>query len=347
VTSAPLRFWLLRYLITERTERNEGLNPLIPAYYSKMPPRTIKDHFKKIVLNPDVRPKDPPKNDCDAAVTAEPVSSSPLSEPPSSLHSPPASSTSTETGPNVQLRETLQTAINGFTTPLDPESVECDSTKLGGSFFRDSISSSQRVIKHGREIVISSDGDDTDSSLESAEDLLKKFMNSGGTTEKKVEAAAEEPILHPRKRLGLNSTDRSNIPYTLSPKYKFSLDSLVTDAVDDDETEAGVARAKSAFEKRSSLSTGTPTGASDGGRSRELCEDVLASAISDGGDDGNCLQRVLDAVRRTEALEQENSWSFFQEQINTPLPPEFPRDSIPPAGREAFLRGKAFPFRIH
>jgi hypothetical protein len=247
----------------------------------------------------------------------------------------------------LQLRETLQTAINGFTTPLDPESVERDSTKLGGSFFRDSISSSQRVIKHGREIVISSDGDDTDSSLESPEDLLEKFMNSGGTTEKQVEAAAEEPILHPRKRLGLNSTDRSNIPYTLSPKYKFSLDSLVTDAVDDDETEAGVARAKSAFEKRNSLNTGTPTGASDSGRSRELREDVLASAISDGGDDGNSLQRVLDAVRRTEALEQENSWSFFQEQINTPLPPEFPRDSIPPAGREAFLRGKAFPFRIH
>ena len=304
------------------------------------PPRTIKDHFKcpKPPLNLDARPKDPP-NDHDLAVLVEPVSSSPLSEPPSSLHSPP-SSTSTETGPNSQLRETLQSAINGFTNPIDPGSAERDSIKLGDSFFRGSSSSSQRVIKHGKEIIISSDGDDTDSadSLESPDDLFKKFMNSVG---KKVEAPAEEPTLHPRKRLGLNTTDRSNIPHTLPPKYKFSLDSLVTDTVDDDETEAGVARAKSAFEKRS---TETPTGASDSGQSRELHEDVLASALSDGGDDGNIqrLQRVLDAVRRTEALEQENSWSFFLEQVNTPLPPDFPRDSIPPACREAFLRGKLF-----
>jgi hypothetical protein len=105
----------------------------------------------------------------------------------------------------------------------------------------------------------------------------------------------------------------------------------VTQAVDDNETEATIARLKAVREDESSSKPDTPP-------SRKLNEGMLTSALGD-KDDELGLQRLLDAVRRTEALEIEKFWSFFNYEAKAPPALEFPRESIAPGTYLAVLRG--------
>ncbi|KAL4749426.1 hypothetical protein BDW72DRAFT_204783 [Aspergillus terricola var. indicus] len=136
-----------------------------------------------------------------------------------------------------------------------------------------------------------------------------------------------------------NSRDRwalkpKNVPLwkAAPPKYKNSLDALVIQAVDDNETEAGIAKLKASLAAESSRKD-DPISASN------LSENVLASAIkSDGVEDSIGLQRILDAVRRTEALDLRKSWSFFDVGAELPRAQAFPRESIRPGTYLAVLR---------
>lgn len=127
------------------------------------------------------------------------------------------------------------------------------------------------------------------------------------------------------------------MPVTNTRKYKFSLSSLVTHAVDDNEAEAGVAKAKAALESRQKAvdaANGT-NGVKRNGA--DIHEEALASAFGEQSEDID-MPRLMNAARRTEAFDQEKSWSYFGDVVS-PTIPEFPRDSILPSSREAFLRG--------
>ncbi|KAL4817657.1 hypothetical protein BDW67DRAFT_174470 [Aspergillus spinulosporus] len=116
------------------------------------------------------------------------------------------------------------------------------------------------------------------------------------------------------------------------PKYKHSLDALVIQAVDDKETEAGIARLKASL-------AAEPSRKDDPVSATNLNESVLASAIkSDDVEDSKGLQRIIDAVRRTEALDLRKSWSFFDVGAELPRAQEFPRESIRPGSYLAVLR---------
>lgn len=315
-------------------------------------PRTIKDFFKRPSF--PLRRDEPVENDSSKAANPEdraPATdqqSSPLSDPPSSLPSHLASSQSIESGPSLQLKESLLSAVNEAAhhdagqQSFGNSAGTQRSSSVGGSF-----NSSQRIIKNGEEIVVDSEGEYTDSieSLESPEELLKKFTKSApAPPDQKKDSEAKtvdsERTLRPRETSAKNRTDRIFMPEVPKPKYKFTLESLVTDAVDDEETEAGVARAKAALESRQKEGKEAPneTSSGDKSQSKEIREDVLTSAFAEEKDETD-LQRLLNAVRRTEAFDQDKSWSFFSDQATTPSPPEFPRDSILPSSREAFLRG--------
>lgn len=316
-------------------------------------PRTIKDYFKRSSF--PVRWDESVQNEPKAA--AEPdhhhpatdqQPSSPLSEPPSDLPSHLTSSQSIESGPSLQLKESLLSAVN---EPAHHETGQQSfgngagphrSSSVGASF-----NASQRIVKNGEEMVMDSDAEYTDSieSLESPEELLSKFMKSTPAAGQKKDAVANKPVdsertLQPRETNAKNRIDRIFMPEVPRPKYKFTLDSLVTAAVDDDETEAGVARAKAALESHQKEGKGATnqTSSGDKSQSKEIREDVLTSALAEEKDETD-LQRLLNAVRRTEAFDQDKSWSFFSDQATTPSPPEFPRDSILPSSRETFLRG--------
>jgi hypothetical protein len=105
----------------------------------------------------------------------------------------------------------------------------------------------------------------------------------------------------------------------------------VTDAVDDNEIEARVAKVKATFAKPQPDNNTSTSG-------EGLHKGMLTSALGD-NDEGLGFQRLMDAVRRTEALEQGRIWHFFDQDQRLPLAPDFPRDLFPPGTRLAMLRG--------
>lgn len=271
--------------------------------------------------------------------------SSPLSDPPSSLLSKSSPSQSSGSGPEAQLKRSLIRAIPQPANVDDTSQQEVSRSASAAplSFLDGSFDSSQRIVKNGREIVTNSDGEDTDSiaSLESPEDFFKKLT---ATTEPKedVEIMDTDGTRNLRSTRGQskkNTVDKFFAQKISTPKYKHTLESLVTDSVDDDETEAGVAKIRSAFDSSKRAGQDDQLPANDGDGNMGIHEDVLASAVGE-GDDQPGLQRLLDAVRRTEAFDQEKVWSFFRKNAPAPSPPNFPRDSIRPGTKYAALRGR-------
>jgi hypothetical protein len=109
-----------------------------------------------------------------------------------------------------------------------------------------SFNSSQRVIKNGKVVVTSSDGDDTDSisSMEDPDELLRKFTSSSTPEAQRSVISPERPS----RPLSKAARNKKLSSLTAIPTYKYSLESLVTDAVDDNETEAGIAKIRQIFE---------------------------------------------------------------------------------------------------
>ncbi|KAJ5973218.1 hypothetical protein N7481_010428 [Penicillium waksmanii] len=185
-------------------------------------------------------------------------------------------------------------------------------------------SSSQRIIKGGKEIVISSDGEDTDS-ISDLDDPSTLFSSTPKPESKKG------PTVSKPTRSG-----KSHLAHlTAQKRYKNNLDDIVLDAVDDNEIEAKVAEVKASLAR----SNGERAASKHARDSTAISEGMLASALGDTQDeDGPGLQRLLNAVRRTEALDQGRVWRFFDQVPTTPARLEFPKDHFPPGSNLAALR---------
>ncbi|KAL4786020.1 hypothetical protein BJX76DRAFT_148052 [Aspergillus varians] len=265
----------------------------------------------------------------------------PQSSPLTELSQLPSDFTIPDTpnGPSSQLNRSLLLSTgdptDNDTTDHDPAPQSSfQSVGTGTSF-----SSSQRILKKGKEVVISSDGDESDSvgSLESPDDLLARFLGpktpktpATPTTSEAHTGDDEKTTRHTLKTLKPRSVSRFQ---SAPPTYKNSLENLVMQAVSDNETEAGIARLKASLKVESDRKP-----LSGAHKASNLNEGVLASAIDDGADDSMGFQRLLNAVRRTEAFDLGKSWSFFD--LNTPLPPapEFPRECVCPGTYLGVLR---------
>ncbi|KAL4924741.1 uncharacterized protein BDV17DRAFT_295108 [Aspergillus undulatus] len=229
-------------------------------------------------------------------------------------------------GPSSQLKRSLICAAENLVddTPVLQSSFQSAGT--GASF-----SSSQRTIKKGKEVVISSDGDESDStgSIEDADGLLAQFLTPAKPTVPSDSETNTGDDAKATLRSGKIAKPRSILS---APKvYKNSLNNLVMQTVSDNETEAGIARLKASIEADAARKN-APQKAS------KLHEGVLASAIDDGNNDSAGVQRILDAVRRTEAFDLGKSWSFFDLQTQLPPAPDFPRDCVCPGTYFAILR---------
>ncbi|PWY83527.1 hypothetical protein BO70DRAFT_290805 [Aspergillus heteromorphus CBS 117.55] len=272
--------------------------------------------------------------------------SSPLTELSSSLHSND-SSPQRPKGQRSQLNAPLSSQPIGDTTgnqELQHSFFSTDDPSPGTSF------SSHRVVKKGKEVVISSDGEDTDSisSLEAPEDIFTKFIKPGASASKRsTDSDSPGPGMNLRGRGSTRSRGSIRLSQTL-PKYRHTLDSLVVKTVDDNETEASIAKLKAAFEKEALREAEKKNALAHGSnlKSTRLHEGVLASALGD-DDDELGLQRLLDAVRRTEALDLEKTWHFFDNESELPPALDFPTTSIKPGTqlfglRETHSRERAF-----
>lgn len=293
-------------------------------------PRKITQFFKR----PDfsVANQDPPLQTQIETVAPRGTQSSPLTEPPSSFLSNNASSPQTPDAAGPQLKASLMRSFN--------EELESQASQDPQQSFQhaqsatpdplSSFSSSQRVVRNGKEVVISSDGEDTDSiaSLEAPETLFMQFTKpdiANEADEAGKNDATSRTSLHSR------SSKSRGPPRT----YRNTLERLVVEAVDDNETEAKIAKFKASLQDEKARNSTGP----NPGQKSQLNEGILTSAFGSEDDEGG-LQRLLDAVRRTEAFDLEKAWFFFDYGSNIAPPLNFPRDCVYPDTYMSVLRGE-------
>ncbi|KAL8654358.1 MAG: hypothetical protein Q9210_001553 [Variospora velana] len=183
------------------------------------------------------------------------------------------------------------------------------------------ISSSQRTIRNGKVVIRDSDEDqsDTDTSLDDIDDLLRAHLpcarsSPGSQDELPSNTAPHVTRSKTRKSSAQNQARtttaiayQSPIPIA-SPKYKFSLDALVKKRQQDDDSREVIESAQNlleGFDERKSLPART-------GRSM-VDESLLATVINDGDDDGGNIDTLMAAIERTEAFDQQKTWSFFRD----------------------------------
>lgn len=268
-----------------------------------------------------------------------------LSAPEFSHHLDRSSSPPTKhNSSDLQLFDSLAHSVKDASKGDNPErSYQSTEAATDNPTFESN--SSHRVVRHGKEMVISSDGEDTESiaSLADPDELFKEITRPNGIkteSDKQQENHAEDTESRPRRKtrnVEIDSYASTNDP---APKYKFTLDSLVSNAADDREVEAQVAELKSTLAKpvptnRLESALGASTG--DAGKRKELQKHLLTSALDDGSDEVE-VQRLYDAIQRTEAFDHEKTWNFFDDSIDLP-PPEFPLASVAPTTYVSVLRG--------
>ncbi|PYH79821.1 hypothetical protein BO82DRAFT_123976 [Aspergillus uvarum CBS 121591] len=276
--------------------------------------RRISSYFKRPVFaatnesNQDLRQEPPAQEPSAKDPSPAPPQSSPLTEVSSSFFSKDGSSTPERPAlePLASLTPYNEDALKDET---QNDSSPSSTSLLPGSSFN----FSQRVVKHGKEVVMGSDEEDTDSigSLESPADLFMRFT-------KPTHSTSSEPA-----RPGPTASAKTDILARLekpAPSYKNNLDSLVTAAIDDQETEAGIVKLRASFDKAANESTR---------RMGQLHEGILTSALGD-NDDEMDMQRLLQALRRTDAFDPTKAWHFFDFKDELPPGLEFPVECISP-----------------
>ncbi|KAJ5887423.1 hypothetical protein N7495_007464 [Penicillium taxi] len=202
-------------------------------------------------------------------------------------------------GPEVLSEQLLKGGDDGG---ISSEQLLQDRESTPPVSFNESIHSSQRIVKGGKEMVKSSDDEDSDS----VSSLEAVFFPT------KLKKPAQDDPKGPKTAFWSAPKMLTKLS---TPKYRNSLDSLVHAALDDNETEAKVAELKSTWDKeRLELEK-------DGVQKNR--ETMLISALGDNENDGE-LQRLRDALRRTEALDHDRTWSFLDESPITPAAPKFP-----------------------
>ncbi|CAP99725.1 hypothetical protein EN45_004110 [Penicillium chrysogenum] len=272
--------------------------------------RTIKDlWFNRPAFNHVNSNSTPEKNETAELATE----SSPLTEPPSSFvfdQISPESEQDAEAHLNAALYLSTQDTL--LQPPTLHQSFQSIESATGGSSLNESLSGSQRIIKDGREIVISSDGEDTDSicSLEDPKNLFAPKSKMDESTPAKFTTKISSP-----------------------KKYRHTIDSLVHDAVDDNEVEASVARVRANYVQ--GQLNGKDPGNDPSGTA--LNETMLISALGE-NEDGVGGQRLISAIRRTDALDHGRAWPFFDCTQTLPPVPPFPRDLFAPGTSMDILR---------
>ncbi|KAL8907113.1 MAG: hypothetical protein Q9207_001605 [Kuettlingeria erythrocarpa] len=178
-------------------------------------------------------------------------------------------------------------------------------------------SSSQRTVKNGEVIIRDSDEDrsDTDASLEDIDDLIgarkPPTVSSSGSGGETLSPSAPRATRARTTKYARRGQDRSAAALaplpTATPKYKFSLNTLVEQRQKEKESRLIIENAQNLLDgldeqKTWSIDTANVT----------LDADLFATLVKDENDGGN-IDRLMAAIGRTEALDQQKTWSFFKD----------------------------------
>ena len=225
--------------------------------------------------------------------------------------------------------------------------------------------SSQRVVKNGEVVIRNSDDEsDSDSSLESLDDLLL-FEGQNSQREPACptpQLLSSSPNMNPQdgrrmRRRRRTKADTVAVPLHSDPavqakKYKFDLESLISQKKQEEASMEVFAQASTMLrllEQRKVSTHGAAGTAGAASTTRPLDATFIDVVMKEHGDEDE-MNRLKAAIRRTEALNHDKLWSFFNEQGREPLfeQSEFPRSEDDRLGRmlrksssrqQAFLSG--------
>ena len=225
--------------------------------------------------------------------------------------------------------------------------------------------SSQRVVKNGEVVIRNSDNDsDSESSLESLHDLLL-FDGQNSPKEPACPTAqflSSSPNMNQQDgrcmrirrtmKTGTVAVPLHSDPAVQAKKYKFDLNSLVRHKKQEEASVELFTRASTmlrSLEQRKKFAHEAAGTAGAASTTRSLDAIFIDVVMKEHGDEEE-LNRLKAAIRRTEALNHDKLWSFFDEQGREPLleQSEFPRCEDDRLGRmlrksssrqQAFLSG--------
>ncbi|KAL8916357.1 MAG: hypothetical protein Q9172_006338 [Xanthocarpia lactea] len=258
--------------------------------------------------------------------------------PPSHIHSgaeQAETSNSANVLPEASSQSSILSSLRG-STPIAPEESfdrplelptvpYCDiasGQSLGASFSGSQaavIPSSQRVIRNGKVIIKDSDDErsGSDASLEDLDDLITPRKPSPiSPPSSQIDFPSHQPSgagpptgIKTTKKRGTGTwhaaTDDRSSTGTKLPTYKFSLDALIKQTQKYENSQESIHDARQLLE---SLEGQKPIGKAIS--ITGLDKDLLAAVIKK-NDDETDMGRLMAAIERTEALHQDETWSFF------------------------------------
>ena len=244
------------------------------------------------------------------------------------------------------------------TLPDLPRVLSKPSQSASSSFGQSTAPSSQRVIKNGETIIRNSDDEsDSDSSLADIDEILrprKRRKSSSpltelGSSEPEFPMTALLPTKKP-SRTSRRLRDSTRRDALADKKYKFSLNNLLERTERDNAEDEAYQRALDVANEVIARQMPADSSLDFGQPSKLLTAEALASKIK--VEDPDDVDKLMQALKRTEALQINSTWSFFGDsdlmsEVNVPPLPRlanFPWSSWArqSASQEiAFLSGTA------
>ncbi|KAL8741758.1 MAG: hypothetical protein Q9190_005671 [Brigantiaea leucoxantha] len=198
----------------------------------------------------------------------------------------------------------------------------------------------QRISRNGEIVIKDSDDEqsNSDTSLEDINDLLVPPKSLATMLTAPELQLPRSPHSTSRFKVGDTASKRkgrrspiavhnSAMNSKVTPKYKFSLETLMQQRLRDETSQATSDRARQML-----ASLDEKEGKKQGVAQGEIDSDLLASVVNGQDEEGGDVDRLMMAVQRTEALHQESVWYFFKdkdEATNTTAR-DFPTVSDPP-----------------
>ena len=214
-------------------------------------------------------------------------------------------------------------------TPLPNDEIPRDPDLL--SLHRTSLTSNQRIVKHGEVVIRNSDDEsDSDSSLEDLNHLLlledRRAQRGPSPPQPQVPAAASDRNADDGRRVSTRRRSKTltvAAPSPLAPpvqpkKYKFDLELLARYKKQEEAAVEDITRASAmlkSLEQQTVTADGNAVAAS---RKGPIDPAFIDKALKVHGDEDE-INRLKAAIQRTEALHHSRSWSFFDDQAREPL----------------------------
>ena len=162
---------------------------------------------------------------------------------------------------------------------------------------------------------------DSDSSLESLTDILRA-RRENTTNSNTTSASISKRPSSPRKRYSVHSIS------PVKKKYKFDLKSLVKEAKKDNATEISAQRVQALYDDEAQNSSGSGSGGVNSRDEQEMnATAMVIDAATEDREDGG-VQRVVQALKRTEAMDVQQRWYFFDMALPKTSHKRFPAKAI-------------------